>query len=84
MSRPFQRVRSLMYENGLKQTDVARALLVSEHTVSDKLNGHTEWTLSEMYRLLGLFGQPDEELHNLFPPNGCNDGEGRRWCRKLG
>ncbi len=74
MSRPYHRLRCLLYANGIHQSDVARALLVSVHTVSSKLNGHSEWTLGEAYKLLELLGEPMEALPQLFPRNGRNEG----------
>lgn len=68
MSRPYHGLRMLMYASELTQSDIARKLRVSVHTVSDRLNGHSEWTLSEAYALLELLEQPEEALPKLFPP----------------
>lgn len=73
MSRPYRRLRYLLYENDLTQLDVARWLRVSVHTVSSKLNGHTSWTLDEAYELLELLGLKPEELPTLFPFQGRNE-----------
>lgn len=52
---------------------LARALGVCAWTVSRKLNGHVQWTLDEMYTVLGLLGRPDKDLPGLFPPGGQNE-----------
>lgn len=80
MSRPFQKLRLLMYEYDVSQEALARKLRVSVHTVSSRLNGHSEWTLAEMYSILTLFGWPESEMHVLFPYKGRNEEETQ--CRK--
>lgn len=75
MSRPFQKLRLLMYEYDVSQEALARKLRVSVHTVSSRLNGHSEWTLAEMYSILTLFGWPESEMHVLFPYRGGNEEE---------
>ncbi len=52
---------------------LARALGVSPWTVSSRLNGHTEWTLREMYLTLKLLGRPERDLPWLFPMGGQNE-----------
>ena len=49
MSRPFQRLRCLMYEYDVSQVELAQRLRLSAHAVSSKMNGHSQWTLDEMY-----------------------------------
>lgn len=80
MSRPFQKLRLLMYEYDVSQEALARKLRVSVHTVSSRLNGHSEWTLAEMYTILALFGWSESEMHVLFPCRGGNEEETQ--CRK--
>lgn len=80
MSRPFQKLRLLMYEYDVSQEALARKLRVSVHTASSRLNGHSEWTLAEMYTILALFGWPESEMHVLFPYRGGNKEETQ--CRK--
>lgn len=80
MSRPFQRLRCLMYEHDVSQTDLARRLRLSVHAVSSKMNGHTEWTLDEMYQILIWLGIPASEMYVLFPHKGRNEEDTR--CRR--
>ncbi len=74
MSRPYKRLRVLLCANGLDQKDVARALLLSERTVSSRMNRRSEWTLGEAYKLLELLGEPPEALPRLFPRDGKSEG----------
>lgn len=81
MSRPFQRLRCLMYEHDVSQVELARKLRLSVHTVSSKMNGHSQWTLEEMYEILTMFGWPESEMYVLFPRGGRNE-EGTKCRRK--
>lgn len=78
MSRPFQLLRGAMYANEITQNDMARHLRISVHTISSRLNGHTEWTLEEIYTILDLLGQAPSEIINLFPRHGSNGAFGGR------
>lgn len=81
MARPFQRLRCLMYEYDVGQAELARRLRLSVHTVSSKMNSHSEWTLDEMYQIMGLFGWPVSDMYVLFPRKGRNE-EGSKCKRK--
>ena len=81
MSRPFQAIRSELYANEIGQELLARRLRISTHTVSRKLNGHTEWTLEECYQVLDLLGRPYADLPALFPRGGKNE-TGRKAARR--
>ena len=92
MARPFQRLRVAMSNADMDAPMLARALGVSPCTVSSRLNGHTEWSLSEMYVVLKLLSRPVRDLPWLFPPGGqneegCSRGEaadaGRRVARGI-
>ena len=58
MSRPYQAVRAELFANEIGQELLARRLRISAHTVSRKLNAHTEWTLEECYQIMDLLGRP--------------------------
>lgn len=81
MSRPFQAIRSELYANEIGQEMLARRLRISAHTVSRKLNAHTEWTLEECYQVLDLLGRPYTDLPVMFPRGGRNE-EGRKCARR--
>lgn len=86
MARPFKRLRMAMANADVDEPTLARELGLSRGTVSSRLNGHTEWSLREMYAILRLLGRPASDLPWLFPPGGqneagCSRGDARRTAR---
>ena len=49
------KVRGLMAEHGLKQTDIAQVINKTEMTLRNKLQGKTEFTATEIAILANLF-----------------------------
>jgi transcriptional regulator with XRE-family HTH domain len=70
MIRKFRVLRVQMAAEGLTQADIARKLLVSLATISNKMRGIYPWTLTEMYTLMDLLGWPYDRMHELFPKDG--------------
>ena len=73
MARLYSKLRGLMREFGDTQDDVARALLLSRISVSNRLRGTAEWKLGEMYALMDRYHVPNDRLHEVFPMGGRND-----------
>ena len=73
MARLYSKLRGLMREFGDTQDDVARALLLSRISVSNRLRGAADWKLSEMYALLDRYHVPHDRLHEVFPKDGRTD-----------
>jgi len=73
MARLFSRLRTALTDADVDAPVLARALGVSQCTVSKKLNGHTQWNLDEMYAVLELLGRPAKDLPVLFPRGGQNE-----------
>lgn len=48
------------------QAAFARALGISECSLSQKLNGHTDWTAEEIRSTCGLLEIPPDEIHIYF------------------
>lgn len=71
--RPYAKLRSKMHEHGDTAADIGRLLLIAPQTVSCKLCNKSQWTLSEMYLLMGRYGIHPEEMYLYFPPNGSNE-----------
>ena len=44
----------------------AEALGISECSLSQKLNGHTEWTAGEIRKACELLEIPESEIHTYF------------------
>jgi len=49
-------VRDMMAARGLRQVDVAAHLGIPQSSVSARLNGHTDWTVTELIELADLLG----------------------------
>lgn len=73
MARLYGKLRGLMREFGDTQDDVARALLLSRISVSNRLRGTAEWRLDEMYALMDRYHVPHDQLHMVFPKGGRNE-----------
>ena len=70
MIRKFRVLRGQMAAEGLTQADVARKLLVSPDTISNKMRGIYSWTQTEMYTLMDILNWPYDRMHELFPKDG--------------
>ena len=73
MARLYSKLRGLMREFGDTQDDVARALLLSRISVSNRLRGTAEWRLDEMYVLMDRYHVQHDQLHMVFPKDGRNE-----------
>lgn len=73
MARLFGKLRGLMREFGDTQDDLARVLLLSRISVSNRLRGTAEWRLGEMYALMDRYHVPHDRLHEVFPKDGRNE-----------
>ena len=70
MARLYSKLRGLMREYGDAQDDVARTLLLSRASVSNRMRGAADWKLSEMYALMDRYHVPNNRLHEVFPKDG--------------
>ena len=73
MARLFSKLRGLMREFGDTQDDVARALLLSRISVSNRFRGTAEWKLGEMYALMDRYNVQHDQLHMVFPKGGRSE-----------
>lgn len=48
------------------ERDFAQSMGLSKSAMSLKLNGHSEWTASEIRKACELLGIPAAELHHYF------------------
>lgn len=60
----YNRLYAELKKHGITQVEIARVIGVSKPTVSQKMNGHSEFTSSEMYAICNLI--PDVPMHELF------------------
>ncbi len=73
MARPYAKLRSLMMANDDTQRDLGRMLMLSNVSVSERMNNKTSWRLDEMYAILDRYHVPHSQLHEIFPLNGKNE-----------
>ena len=55
-------IRAGLARRGLKQSDVAATLDLSQASVADRLTGRREWRLSELQKVADLLGVPTAAL----------------------
>lgn len=62
----YSKLRGKIRQNFPTQAAFARALGISECSLSQKLNNHTEWTRKEMVRACELLGDGPESIPSYF------------------
>ena len=78
MAKPYKKLRDLLHEHEITQVDLAKLLLLSPGSVSNRLMAKQPWTLDECYIVLEHLNQPVSRLPELFPRGGINDAEVKR------
>lgn len=53
----FKNIEAALSDSNISKVAFARIIGISEKSVQNKLNGTTEWTLSEIYAVRQLFPQ---------------------------
>lgn len=62
----YPKLRGIIREKFGTQEAFAKALVMSETTLSAKLTGKTDWTRQEIEDACGLLGIPIAEAHAYF------------------
>lgn len=78
MAKPFKELRDALHIAEIRSVDLARELLLSTGSISNRLMAKQPWTLDECYKVLELLNRPPSDLPKLFPRNGQNDPEVKR------
>ena len=73
MARPFGLLRGRMMACQVTQEDIARRLMLSKKSVSQRFAGHKEWKLCECYEVLAMLDISDKKLSEYFPRGGRNE-----------
>ena len=69
MAKPHAKLRGLMMANDYTMPQLARKLGLGKSAMSERLNYHRNgFTLQEAYTIMRLFKIPNEQLHEIFPP----------------
>lgn len=66
MNYQYAKLRGAIKEKYRTQNKFAKALGLSERTVSLKLSGKHEWRPSEIERICALLGIPDSQICEYF------------------
>lgn len=66
----FLKLRGVMTANGDQQEDLAKVLLMTQQSVSNRFSLRSAWTLNDMYAVMDHYNLPYSQLHVYFPPNG--------------
>jgi len=56
-----EKINKLLIENNISFRELAQKMSVSNHTLTRKMNGSTEWTYSEMMLLTQIFHIEDPQ-----------------------
>ena len=68
MARVFYyKLKGALTMAGYTGGEAARKLLISPSAFSQKLNGHSAWTLDEIYTLMDIIGENYSRIPELFP-----------------
>ena len=62
MKKKFVHIRFAMFQAGLTQAELAAKLGIGTPTISKKLNGISDWTVTELQLMSKLFGVNIDEL----------------------
>lgn len=66
--RPFAKLRGEITAHGIEHSDFARGIGLSKSAVSQRLNGHKQWRLSEMYAAMDYLRLDYSKMNEYFPP----------------
>lgn len=68
--KPYSYLRGKLNEFDIEQRYLAELLNRSLWYVVERLAGRSPWGQDDMYKLMEIIGEPDDMLHNYFPPKG--------------
>ncbi|MEY8381944.1 hypothetical protein AALG83_02080 [Christensenellaceae bacterium 44-20] len=53
----------------IQRRDLGKHLERSDGYITSRMQGKGDWTITEMYKIMELIGEPEEYLHLVFPKN---------------
>lgn len=69
----YRYLKGRMAMVGIDGKTLAEEIGLSPVSMSRKLNGHTDFSLSEMWKILRVLGAEPEEMASLFPEGGQDE-----------
>ena len=64
----FPKLRGEIAAQEYSHPEFAEKIGIGKTALSERLNGHKQWRLCEMYAALDVLGIPHERLPEYFPP----------------
>lgn len=61
-----KKIKAILEQYGHTQNDLAELLNITYQSVSIKLNGHKDFTQSEIYRIMVLYNLTPEQVVDIF------------------
>lgn len=61
-----EKLKKVLKEHGISQNELADMLGLTYQTISIKMNGHKDFTLSELRLIKIIFGLSAEEMDDIF------------------
>lgn len=68
--KPYRKLRGRMAEYDMKQSDIAEMLNKSHTYITQRINGHANFDLLEVYEICDRLEIPYEEIPIYFPRDG--------------
>ena len=68
----YSKLRGALVAKSIDQEYLAEKLNRSVWYVTQRMCGHDDWTLGEMYALMDLLRIPYSEMHEYFPKEGLS------------
>ena len=59
-------IKAMLDKYGINQNDLAELLGITYQSVSAKLNGHKDFTQSEIFKIIHTFNLTPDEVMNIF------------------
>lgn len=66
----FRYLKGRLRQLGITHPDLGKELGMSAGAISHRMTCRTDWTISEMYKVLDICRATPEELHIYFPRDG--------------
>ena len=61
-----QKIRAILKQYGQTQNDLAELLCITYQALSIKMNGHSDFTQSEIYRIMTVYKLTPEQVVDIF------------------
>ena len=62
-------LNELLSQLDIQRSDLGKHLGRSDGYITSRMQGKGDWTITEMYKIMELIGEPEEYLHLVFPKN---------------